>query len=301
MKQDFFMRILSAKIGLSHKIREGYYLNRGFTMASQEGYLLAGGAAELERLTLQARVWEPASSEMLDEIGLKPEADCVDLGCGPMGILPVLRRRIGSSGTVVGIDYDPKLIVAAKLVLAEQQVRDVELLELDCYKTGLADNRFDFTHVRFVFAPVGRDEELLREMLRLTKPGGVIAIQEPDALAWNCFPLHPSWLRLKEAILEAFRLGGGDFNAGQRTFGMLHRAGLKDIRIRSAVLSLQNQHPYMRLPLQFANSLRERILKNGILYEDEFKSLCKDYEELIAQPETSVTSFIVNQVWGRKA
>jgi SAM-dependent methyltransferase len=261
---------------------------------------LAGGAAELERLTLQARVWEPASAQMLDEIGLKADSDCVDLGCGPMGILPLL-RRINNSGSVIGIDNDPKLIAAAKLVLEEQQLRDVELLELDCYKTGLADSCFDFTHVRFIFAPVDRDEELLAEMLRLTKSGGILAIQEPDASAWNCFPQHPSWLRLKEAILEAFRLGGGDFNAGQRTFAMLLRAGLQDVRIRSAVVTFQNQHPYMRLPLQFANSLRERILKNGILYEDEFNSLCKDYEELIAQPETIATSFIVNQVWGRKA
>jgi SAM-dependent methyltransferase len=268
-------------------------------MTSQQGYLLAGGVAELERLTLQARVWEAASAQMLDEIGLKHDSDSVDLGAGPMGILPLLRRR--SSGRVVGIDNDPKLLAAAKMVLEEQQVSDVKLLELDCYKTGLADESFDFTHVRFVFAPVGRDEELLSEMLRLTKRGGVIAIQEPDASSWNCFPLHPSWLRLKEAILEAFRLGGGDFNAGQRTFGMLSRAGLQDVRIRSAVLSLHNQHPYMRLPLQFANSLKERMLKNGILGEEELTSLCNDYEELIAQPEAVVTSFIVSQVWGRKA
>ena len=39
------------------------------------GYLLAGGAAELERLQLQARVWEPEAEAMLDRIGLAPGAD----------------------------------------------------------------------------------------------------------------------------------------------------------------------------------------------------------------------------------
>jgi hypothetical protein len=57
----------------------------------------------------------------------------------------------------------------------------------------------------------------MNELWRLTKPGGIIAIQEPDAAAWRCYPPSAAWDRLKAAILEAFRRGGGDFDAGRRT------------------------------------------------------------------------------------
>jgi hypothetical protein len=182
----------------------------------------------------------------------------------------------------------------------ERGLANVEILERDAYNTGLARESFDFTHARFVFAPAGRDDALLSEMVALTRPGGTVAIQEPDASSWNCYPAHPAWERLKAAILAAFTGGGGDFNAGQRTFGMLRRAGLRDVRIRAAVIALQGEHPYKKLPVQFAASLRKRILDAGLLTEAELDEAVNECERIAGDPETVVMSFIVTQVWGRR-
>lgn len=271
------------------------------TITESSNYLLEGGSAELERLRLQARVWEPEAEAMLDRIGLQSGWNCVDLGCGAMGILGSLSRRVGPPGHVVGVDTDAKQLAAAREFVHDNKLTNVEILELDAYCTNLPRESFDFTHVRFVFAPVGRDEELLREMLALTRPGGVVVIQEPDAISWNCYPTHPAWVRLKGAILTAFERGGGDFNAGQRTFGMLRQAGLEEVQIRAAVIALQDKHPYKRLPIQFATSLRKRILEAGILSESELDNAIAECEQVAGDPETMVLSFIVTQVWGRKA
>jgi len=263
-------------------------------------YLLAGGAAELERLTLQARVWEPEVEVMLDHIGIAEGAQCVDLGCGAMGILKPLSKRVGTNGKVVGVDVDAKQLAAARHFVQQENLSNTEIYELDAYHTELPDASFDFTQVRFVFAPVGRDDELLKEMLRVTKPGGILAIQEPDTHSWNPFPAHPAWHTLRTAILEAFKRGGGDFNAGQRTYHMLRRAGLEDVRIRAAVLALQNNHPYMRSPLQFASSLRSRIVDNNILSAEELDRVVAEVEQIVSHPETVIHTFTVTQVWGRK-
>ncbi len=270
-------------------------------MTDTNNYLLAGGSAELERLRLQAHVWEPEAEVMLDRIAIQPGWNCIDLGCGAMGILGSLSRRVGPQGRVVGVDTDAKQLAAVRDFVTENKLDNVAIRELDAYKTGLPRESFDFTHVRFVFAPVGRDEELLQEMLTLTRPGGIIAIQEPDATCWNCYPPSPAWTRLKSAICAAFKRGGGDFDAGQRTFGMLRRAGLKDVQLRAAVVALQDKHPYKRLPIQFATSLRKRILGAGILSESELDEAIAECEQVASDPETMVLSFIVTQVWGRKA
>jgi SAM-dependent methyltransferase len=270
-------------------------------MTITNNYLLADGSSELERLRLQARVWEPEAEIMLDRIGVQPGWNCVDLGCGAMGILGPLSRRVGPQGHVVGVDTDAKQLAAARDFVQENKLTNIEILELDAYRTDLPHESFDFTHVRFVFAPVGRDEELLREMFSLTRPGGIVAIQEPDATSWNCYPPHPAWAKLKGAILAAFARGGGDFNVGQRTFGMLRHAGLEDIQLRAAVTALQDQHPYKRLPIQFATSLRKRILDAALMSETELDHVIAECEQLASDPETVVLSFIVTQVWGRKA
>lgn len=270
-------------------------------MTDTSNYLLSGSSAELERLRLQARVWESEAEAMLDRIGLQSGWNCIDLGCGAMGILAPLSRRVGPQGHVVGVDTDAKQLAAAHEFAHDNKLTNVKILELDAYRTNLPRESFDFTHVRFVFAPVGRDEELLHEMLALTRPGGVVAIQEPDATSWNCYPAHPAWERLKRAILTAFVRGGGDFNAGQRTFGMLRHASLEDVRLRAAVIALQDKHPYKRLPIQFATSLRNRILDAGLLSESELDNTIAECEQVAADPETIVVSFVVTQVWGRRA
>ena len=267
---------------------------------ASDSYLLSDSASELERLRLQAKVWEPAAEAMLDLIGIRPGWSCVDLGCGALGILKPLSRRVGATGKVVGVDVDAKQLAAARAHVLEEGLENVEILEQDAYRTLLPRESFDFTHVRFLFAPVGRDDELLKELLGLTKPGGMIAVEEPDASAWGYYPESLEWERLKEIILAAFRSGGGDFDAGRRTYGMLRRVGLEDVQIKAAVVALQGRHPYKRVPVQFATSLRKRILEAGISKEHELDELVRDCERIAADPETVMTSFVVTQVWGRK-
>lgn len=268
--------------------------------SASDSYLLSDSASELERLRLQAKVWEPSAEAMLDQIGVKPGWDCVDLGCGAMGILGPLSRRVGPAGKVVGVEVDAKQLAAARAHVVGQGLENVEVLERDAYGATLPRESFDFTHVRFLFAPVGRDAELLTELLGLTKPGGTIAVQEPDSSAWGYYPASPQWEQLKEAILAAFRSGGGDFDAGRRTYSMLRGVGLEDVQLRAAVVALPGQHPYKRVPVQFAASLRRRVLEAGILKEPELDELVQDCERLAADPDTVMTSFVVTQVWGRK-
>jgi SAM-dependent methyltransferase len=264
-------------------------------------YLLTSGDAEMQRLRLQAQVWEPAAEEFLATLGVTPGWSALDMGCGAMGILGPLSRCVGDSGKVVGLDSDATQLAAARAYVNETELANVSVIEGNAFDTGLPAAQFDLVHTRFLFAPVGRDDALLAEMLRLLRPGGIIAIQEPDASCWNVAPPNESRSRMKRTILAAFRAGGGDFDAGCHTFGMLLAAGVKRVSQRNAVLAVTGQHPYKRLPLQFAGSLRRRILDGGLMSETELEACLSD-TAVIAQDAASVmTTFIVTQVSGQKA
>ncbi len=51
---------------------------------------------------------------MLDRIGIRTGWRCLDLGCGPMGILRALGRRTGPTGCVIGADIYRARLAAAR-------------------------------------------------------------------------------------------------------------------------------------------------------------------------------------------
>ena len=90
-------------------------------------------------------------------------------------------------------------------------------------------------------------------------------------------------------------------DAGCRTFGMLRAAGLRQVSQRNAVLAATGDHPYKRLPLQFAASLRKRIVEDGLLSEAQLDACLSDVAAVADDPGSVMTTFIVTQVAGRKA
>jgi ubiquinone/menaquinone biosynthesis C-methylase UbiE len=267
-------------------------------MTTQTSDYILSNTAEAERLGVQARVWEPDVERLLDEIGVQPGWSCLDLACGAVGILGPLSRRVGPHGRVLGIDKDPRLLAAARAYVEEQGLTNVEVREGDAFDTGLPRGSFDLVHARFIMV-FGRGSDLLREMLALTKPGGVMASQETDQNSWCYFPPRPVWPRLKQTIEAAFIQIGGDANIGQQTYAMFRRAGLEQVRVRAAVAALQNSHPYMRMPILGAAGMRKVVVGAGLMSEAELDEAIAGMEQVIADPETYEISFTVTQVWGR--
>lgn len=69
-------------------------------MTSETSNYILSNSAEAERLRVQARIWEHDVELLLDQIGVRPGWNCLDLGCGAIGILAPLSRRVGPGGRV---------------------------------------------------------------------------------------------------------------------------------------------------------------------------------------------------------
>ena len=46
----------------------------------------------------------------VDQFGVKEGMDIIDLGCGTGILFDILRRRVGKSGTVTGIDFSLEMV-----------------------------------------------------------------------------------------------------------------------------------------------------------------------------------------------
>jgi SAM-dependent methyltransferase len=250
---------------------------------------------EIERLRVQGAAMAPDAAVMLDRIGVGPGWTCLDLGCGPAGITPLLSERVGATGRVVGLDTDPVFLDHAR----RQVAGNVEFVRGDAYRTGLPTGAFDLVHTRFVASTAGEPEALLREAIRLARPGGTVALQEPDMAALNCYPPHPAWDRLKAAIEGAFTSVGADIRLAQRLFALLHRAGLQDVQYRPFLVGVRSTDPLVDYLPSTVESLRRTIVDRGLMADGELDAALADCRAHLRDPETVFTTYVVAQVWGR--
>ncbi|HEY1366995.1 MAG TPA: methyltransferase domain-containing protein [Gaiellaceae bacterium] len=251
-------------------------------------YLLASQQSERDRLRVQSEVWEPAGRALLARLGPGEGRRALDVGCGALGWLRVL---VEAGWETVGADYDAGMLEAARTLGLP-----VELVEDDLFASRLPADAFDLVHARFELCPLGRWDEQLAVYRRWLRPGGVLVLEDPDSRSWGYSPPAPAADRLIELIRRAFAAAGSDFDAGRALPALLRGIGVEP-DVDAHVVALPPGHPYLRSPLQFAGSLRPRLVE--FLPEPELDELLADVERELADPERWGLPFTLVQAWGR--
>jgi SAM-dependent methyltransferase len=258
-------------------------------------YPIEHRAGEIERLCVQSKAMEPDAVTMLERFGSMAGWVCLDIGCGPGGITDLLSARVGAAGLVVGLDMNAQFLEHAR----RNAPKNVEFRLGDAYRSDLPAGNFDLVHMRFVASTAGQPERLLKEATRLVRPGGLIALQEPDASTLKCFPPHRAWDRLHSAYMAAFKAVGADIELARKLYFLVHQAGLRDVQYRAALLGVRSIDPMIDYLPSMIESLRGTVLKLGLFTEDHLASTLAECRQHLAKPGTAFTMWTLGQVWGR--
>ena len=262
-------------------------------------YLLGDSSAEVEHLVQQAEVYADVAAELLDRAGLAAGASAIDIGCGALGILGLLCERVGPSGRVVGLDREARLLDVARTA-THQRGLPVELVQGDATGLDLPADSFDFVHERTVLLNVQDPAAVVAEMIRIARPGGVIAVEEPDSAGWVCDPPHPAWDPLLAELLAAYRRNGKNFNMGRRIARMLRDAGLADVQVRVTARVTEPGDYYQTFLLALTGLVRDQIITGGRLGAAEFDAQAASLRMHLDQPGTLTGMAQMWQAWGTK-
>jgi SAM-dependent methyltransferase len=175
------------------------------------------------------RTAENSAAYLLAE--LKPHMRILDVGCGPGTITAGLADRV-PDGHVTGIDSAPEVLEQARELA---QGRDnLEFTTGDVYALDYADDTFCVVHAHQVLQHLGDPVAALREMRRVCKPGGLIAVRDGDygAMVWYPdIPVLDDWRVLYERVARG---NGGEPDAGRRLHAWAREAGLTQLTASSS-------------------------------------------------------------------
>jgi ubiquinone/menaquinone biosynthesis C-methylase UbiE len=207
-----------------------------------------GEATTTEEHAAPAEAWDaiaegydryvaPQEAELANEalrlVGLEPGERFLDVAAGPGGLsLPA--ARLGAE--VLATDWSPAMIERFEARVREERLRTAEGRVMNCHALDLPNDSFDVTGSQFGVMLVPDQARALREMVRVTKPGGRVLV-----IAYG-FPTELEFLQLFIGALTAvapefpgipddpppleFQVSDPDVLRRRLT-----AAGLKDVRI----------------------------------------------------------------------
>jgi ubiquinone/menaquinone biosynthesis C-methylase UbiE len=180
---------------------------------------------------------------------IKPGWRVLEVGCGTGVVCRDIARIVGRRGSVVGVDPSRVFVRAARRLAKEHGVDSrVRFKFGDGARLRFPDGAFDATLAVTVLLHVPQPETILSEMIRVTRPGGIVGVQDQDfgTLALE----HPDRALTRRIMDEVAEKIYGDPWSGRTLFGLLRRAGLQRVRLITDVYQDTTLDPWTRSMLE---------------------------------------------------
>lgn len=233
---------------------------------------------------------EPVVHSAIQALQLPPGSKGLDIGCGIGSHTLLLAEAVLPEGHVTGLDLSPAQLEHARKAAKKSDLsKQVFFREGDMNNLPFDDDTFDWVWSMDCvgYAPA-EPLPLIRELVRVVKPGGSIAI-----LAWTSQQLLPGYPTL-EARISGTSAGIAPFVQGKRpgahfmrALGWFHEAGLEALTAQSFVGTVNAPlRDEVRAELISLFRMRWPGVQSELTPEDwaEFQRLC--------QPESQ--DFILN-------
>jgi ubiquinone/menaquinone biosynthesis C-methylase UbiE len=209
--------------------------------------------------------WAELRQTWLDYSGVRP-GDCVlDVGCGTGVVTRNLTQRVGRQGRVVGIDPSTRLIEKALRRAEEEGLKDrIEFRCADGAALPFSDESFDLVVASAVFGHVPNGMEVLKEMVRVARPGGTVLAfdHDIDMIVINAADRDLT-RRIVHAYCDRYFTSGW---AGRELYAMFREAALEEIQVLPLMHTSTQFEPYWK---RMVERLSTVAIKTGVVSEQE--------------------------------
>jgi ubiquinone/menaquinone biosynthesis C-methylase UbiE len=219
---------------------------------------------------------------------VQPGQTVLDAGCGLGEMARLIGGLVGPSGRVVGVDFSETMVQEA-CRRSKGANLPVEFRQGDIMGLEFADNTFDRARVEQVLQHIPRPEKGLAELQRVTKPGGLVAVLEPD---WDTAVIDAADFEMSRQFTRFNSDSIAHGPIGRQLPRLFKEVGLVDVEVAPRVIA--PPYPAIR---EWITSNVDRAVEQGVMEEGRTRAWLDD---LAARDRAGLffAAFVMFQVTG---
>ena len=248
------------------------------------------------------RTAEEAAAFLLPE--LRPGMRLLDVGCGPGSITRGLAERL-APGQVIGLDLSRETLDAARREATARGLENLRYEEASVYDLPFPDASFDVAYAHQVFQHLRERGAALREMLRVVRPGGLVAVRDVDWGTVAYWPRDPWIDRFVEVHQRTWYQNGGEPQMGRQIRALFNAAGVSDLQITATVWCYATRTETAEWGQSYAERLLtspmgERAVEYGYASRADLEAMAAAFRAWASHPD-ALWAFIHVAALGWKA
>ena len=187
-------------------------------------------AAYLEHIGTDERV-RRLNRKRAEAAGIAAGHRVLDVGCGVGFDASLLAELVAPAGKVIGVDHSAAMVERAAARLAGSGL-PVEFRTADAHALPFDGGAFDAAWTERVLVHVTDPAQVVREMIRVVRPGGTVVIAEADYHAYVIDSLDPA---VAQQVVARHARGLRHADIGRRVRRLCVDAGAAEVRMRPEV------------------------------------------------------------------
>ena len=260
-----------------------------------QSYVFDDSQHDVEFMRLRAieEIYDSATRRCLLATGLGSGWRCLEVGAGAGSIANWLSQTVGATGRVLAVDVNARFLPNASGA-------NLEVRETDIRTASVEPESIDLAHARFVLIHVPRSTEALAVMTAAVKPGGWVALEEPDFSSSRSLE-GPSELRrafdnVHRAVRATFEQRGLDYAFGACLPTLLKENALENVVVERDPAIVAGASPLARMMATSTGLLADKYIATGLVTAEDIEQ----YGRFAADPVCRATYYSTVRAVGRK-
>lgn len=182
--------------------------------------------------------------DTMKKMNVQPGSKALDVCCGTADWTIALAEAVGPTGEVIGLDFSQNMLNVGIEKVKELGLKQVKLVHGNAMELPFPDNSFDYVTIGFGLRNVPDYLQVLKEMHRVVKPGGItvcLETSQPTLIGYKqlyyfyfrfIMPMFGKLLAKSYREYSWLHESARDFPGMRELARLFEQAGFKDVKYK---------------------------------------------------------------------